>query len=160
MTKTYSRINSTVPGSPRPVLATLFSSHPLQTINAITQTYHGPLKAFQGLPDQLSPVQEYLLCSRSTQTYLKYSMLTAATPDHHYHHPSRQNYPRPVKASLTTPDNHDLLHDHHHRSKPTFPGHSKLIPATPYHQRHHPSLQNYHEPVLPSQTTPDRLGSL
>ena len=76
--------------------------------------------------------------------------------------PSLQNYPGPVKASLITPDNHDLLHDHQHCSKltTTFPGHSKLIPATLDHQRHHPSLQNYHGPVLPSQTNPDRLGSL
>jgi pterin-4a-carbinolamine dehydratase len=162
MTRTYSRTNSIVPGPLRHLLATLFSSKPLQTIIAITQTLHGPLKASKRLPDWLSLLQDHHLCSRSTQTNLGYSMPFAVTPDYHYHHPSLQNYLGPVKASQSTAENQDLLHDHQHFSKPTttFPGHSKLIPTTPDHQCHHPSLQNYHGSVKVSQTTPNNQDLL
>ena len=52
------------------------------------------------------------------------------TPDNQRDHPSLLNYPGPVEAYQTTPEDQDLLYDHPHCFKPTttFPGYSKRIP--------------------------------
>ena len=92
MTKTYSKNNSIVPGPPRHLLATSFSSQPLQTIIVITQTHHGPLKASQSLPDQLALLQDHQLCSRYTQTNPGYT--------HAYRSLSRLSLPSPITPEL------------------------------------------------------------
>ena len=75
MTRTYSRANNTVPGPLRPLMATLFLSQLLQTIIAIPQANHGPLKA----SPELTRLQDHQLCSRPAQTNPSYSMPIAAT---------------------------------------------------------------------------------
>ena len=94
-----SRTTTAVPGSPRPLLATSFLSQPLQIPIAIIPILYGPLEPFWWL----SPLQDHQLCSRSTQSNPGYSMPIAATPDHHYHHISLQNYHE--WKSIRLPDN-------------------------------------------------------
>ena len=116
---TPSRTTTTVPGSPRPLLATSFLSQPLQILIVIIQTHFGPLESSQSLSDRLSSLQDHQLCSRSTQFNPSYSMHIAATPYHHNYHITLQNYHEPVYDSQTTLNNQDILQDHQHCSKPT-----------------------------------------
>ena len=153
---TPSRTTTTVPGSPRPLLATSFLFQPHQILIVTIQTHYGSLEASQSFSDRLISLQDHQLCSRSIQFNTRYSMPIAATPHHHYHYISLQNYHEPVYGFQITLNNQDILQNHQHCSKPTttFPGQSNLIiPSIPDHRHDQTSLQNYHGPVQVSQTT-------
>ena len=152
---TPSRTTTTVPGSPRPLLATSFLFQPLQILIVIIQTHCGPLEASQSLSDRLSPLQDLQLCSRSTQSNPRYTMHIAATPDHHYHYISLQNYHEPVwlpdnsQQSGYSPGPPALFQANHDLSWPIqtyYPSHSRpptWSPITPELPRTSQSLPDH-----------------
>ena len=78
-------------------------------------------------------------------------MPIAATPNHHYHYPSLQNYTGRVKVSHNTSNNQNIFQDHQRCSKTitNFPGYSVLVPRTIIAISHPSGL------ILPSQSIPD-----